>query len=86
MSDNDLQKTSKIAFFSTKNIFVQKDGLNLGPKFEYSFTNGCSDEFAIANDARGIRQGAVIKEDAVGQLTMMMPNRKEQCLKEYEWL
>ena len=55
-------------------------------KFEYSFTNGCSDEVAIANDARDIRQGAVIKEDAVGQLTMMMPNKKEQCLKEYEWL
>ena len=31
---NALQKTSKIALFSTKNIFVQKDGLNLGSKFE----------------------------------------------------
>jgi len=31
---NTLQKTSKIALFSTKNIFVQKDGLNLGSKFE----------------------------------------------------
>ena len=75
-----------MAFFRPSDPFVRSDGLNLGPKFEYSFTNGRSDEVAIANDARGIRQGAVIKEDAVGQLTMMMPNRKEQCLKEYEWL
>ena len=34
LSVNTLQKTSKIALFSTKNIFVQKDGLNLGSKFE----------------------------------------------------
>ena len=34
LSVNALQKTSKIALFSTKNIFVQKDGLNLGSKFE----------------------------------------------------
>ena len=75
-----------MAFFRPSDSFVRADGLNLGSKFEYSFTNGRSDEVAIANDARGIRQGAVIKEDAVGQLTMMMPNKKEQCLKEYEWL
>ena len=75
-----------MAFFRPNAPFVRTDGLNLWSKFEYSFTNGRSDEVAIANDARGIRQGAVIKEDAVGQLTMMMPNRKEQCLKEYEWL
>ena len=61
-----------MALFSTKILFVRADALNLGSKFEYSFTNGRSDEVAIANDARGIRQGAVIKEDAVGQLTMMM--------------
>jgi len=47
LSINTLRKTSKIAFFSTKNIFVQKDGLNLGSKFEYSFTNGRSDEVEI---------------------------------------
>ena len=34
LSANALRKTSKIALFSTKNVFVQEDGLNLGPKFE----------------------------------------------------
>ena len=39
LSANKLQKTSKNAFFSTKNIFVQNDALYLGPKFEYYLTN-----------------------------------------------
>ena len=31
---NALRETSKIALFSTKNVFVQTDGLYLGSKFE----------------------------------------------------
>jgi len=31
---NALRETSKIALFSTKNVFVQNEGLNLGSKFE----------------------------------------------------
>jgi len=38
LSVNALQKTSKIGVFSTKNIFVQKEALNLGSKIEFSFT------------------------------------------------
>jgi len=39
LSVNALQKTSKKPFFSTKNISVRKEGLNLGVKFEYFMTN-----------------------------------------------
>ena len=42
LSINTLQKTSKIAVFSTKNTSVQKDGLNLGSKFEYYLTKSRS--------------------------------------------
>ena len=38
LSINTLRKTSKIASFSTEGQLVQKDGLNLRPKFEFSFT------------------------------------------------
>ncbi len=34
LSINTLQKTSKIALFSTGKLFVRSDGLNLGLKFE----------------------------------------------------
>ena len=47
LSVNALRKASKIALFSPKEQFVQKDALNLGPKFEYYLTKFRSPEFEI---------------------------------------
>ena len=47
LSANDLQKTSKIAFFRLSDPFVRADALNLGSKFEVSLTNSRFAEFAM---------------------------------------
>ena len=39
-------KNLKNALFSTENVFVQEDGLNLGSKFEYYLTK-CEDVRSI---------------------------------------
>ena len=55
-----------MAFFRPSDSFVRADGLNLGSKFEYSFTNGCSDEVAIANDAEASDKGQLSKKMPLG--------------------
>ena len=40
LSVNVLRKTAKIALFSNKNLFIRKEGLNLGLKFEVFLTKG----------------------------------------------
>jgi len=69
LSANALQKTSKNGVFSTKNIFVQKDALNLGSKFEYFLTILRPAEFAI----RKHRDGAVVMSTSKRTIKNCLP-------------